>query len=88
MAGEINRRLQQIKDQTRDTKIAREAFDVFKRNTPMASGNARRNTRLVNNEIRADYPYAGRLDQGYSDKSPNGMTEPTLEAIKKYIKRI
>lgn len=45
--------------------------------TPVKTGNARRNTHLVNNStIEASYAYAQRLDEGHSRQAPNGMTKP------------
>ena len=69
-------------------ELPKKAYNVFKDNTPVASGNARRNTSLVGNEIRANYAYATRLDEGYSKKRPNGMTRPTEAFIKDELKRI
>lgn len=57
----------------------------FVKNTPVAEGNARRNTRVSDTEIRADYPYAGRLDEGYSRQAPDGISKPSLEYLEKQI---
>ncbi len=63
-------------------KIPDEAYKVFVQETPVRSGNARRKTRLKNKrDIVANYPYAQRLDEGYSKQSPEGMTKPTEEFI-------
>lgn len=70
------------------TKLPQKAFNVFKDNTPVATGNAKRKTQLVGNEIRANYPYASRLDDGYSRKRPQGMTRPTENFIKDELNRI
>lgn len=64
----------------------------FKDITPYRSGNARRNTRTTDRTIEADYPYAERLDNGWSKQNGGvGMTRPTLEWIGKnlptYVKR-
>lgn len=64
------------------------AYDEFVRNTPVRSGNARRRTSLQNDTIRANYPYAQRLDEGWSRQSPRGMVEPTVEFMKRYIKKL
>lgn len=57
--------------------------------TPRRSGNARRKTSLKNNRtIVANYPYAQRLDQGWSRQAPNGMSRPTERLMKRIIKRI
>ena len=63
-------------------KLPDEAYKVFVQETPVRTGNARRNTRLKSKkQIVADYPYAQRLDQGYSKQSPEGMVKPTEEYI-------
>ena len=63
-------------------KLPQQAYDVFKKETPIRTGNARSKTKLVKNEIQANYPYAKRLDEGYSRQSPKGMIEPTEKFIK------
>jgi hypothetical protein len=68
--------------QKKIAKIPQEAYDVFYQNTPVRSGNARRNTKLRGKkQIQANYPYAERLDNGYSKQSPEGMIKPTEEFI-------
>jgi hypothetical protein len=63
-------------------KIPADAHKFFVKETPIRSGNARRNTTLKNKkEIVANYPYAKRLDEGYSKQSPEGMTQPTMDFI-------
>lgn len=63
-------------------KLPDEAYKFFVQQTPVRSGNARRKTKLRSKkEIVADYPYAERLDTGYSKQSPEGMTGPTEEFI-------
>jgi len=62
-------------------KLPDEAYKVFVKETPVRSGNARRNTKLKKNVINANYPYAQRLDEGYSKQSPEGMVKPTEEYI-------
>lgn len=69
-------------------KVPTEAHKVFVANTPIRSGNARRNTKLRKDTIAANYPYAKRLDEGYSKQSPKGMVEPTLKFIRERIKQI
>lgn len=61
--------------------IAQDAYVFFERETPIRTGNARRNTQLKGNEIQANYAYAQRLDDGYSRQAPRGMTEPTERYI-------
>jgi uncharacterized protein YbjT (DUF2867 family) len=87
MAGEIRRRLQDLNAKFQDQAVADVGFEAFRSNTPVRTGNARRRTRLTGTEIRADYAYAQRLDQGYSSQSPQGMTQPAIEAMQQYIKQ-
>ena len=73
----------------RDLKnIPQEAYEFFKAETPYATGNARRNTKLKKDTIVADYPYGKRLDEGYSPKAPRGMSRPTMEHIGEKVKII
>jgi hypothetical protein len=67
--------------------LPEEAHKEFIKNTPVRSGNARRNTRLDNTKIVADYPYSQRLDEGYSRQARQGMTEPTEQWIQKEVDR-
>jgi len=87
MAGEIVKRINQLEKALDPKNLAKEAYDYFKRETPIRSGNARNNTRLQGDEIWADYAYAQRLDEGYSKQSPNGMTKPTEKFIQEYINK-
>ena len=72
-------------------KVMGEAYDYFKAETPIRSGNARRNTKKQatanNSRILADYAYADRLDNGWSSQAPNGMSEPTIKFIEEKIDR-
>ena len=68
-----------------DHKLARVAYEKFKDVTPVDKGNARRNTKLAGNEIVADYAYATRLENGYSDQAPEGMSKPTIDFIRAYV---
>ncbi len=68
--------------------LPQEAYKEFVKDTPVRSGNARRSTKLNGNVIAANYPYAKRLDEGYSQQAPDGMTAPTEAFIKKRVKQI
>jgi hypothetical protein len=77
--------------------LPKEAFKVFKDNTPVRSGNAKRKTRLSGNTIKAQYPYAEVLDKGRhmtskgmrgSEQAPEGMTKPMEDFIRRRIKQI
>jgi hypothetical protein len=97
MSNNIQKQLDKIKKDLTARNLASIAFDYFRdgkkvsgvpgnfKGTPEDTGNARRNTKLSGDNILAQYPYAGRLDQGYSPKAPDGMSNPTAEYISKYI---
>lgn len=57
------------------------AFVFFEKQTPIRTGNARRNTQLSGNQIQANYAYADRLNTGSSDQAPQGMSTPTERYI-------
>jgi len=86
-ARNFTMKIKEIKGILDPKKMAAEAYDVFVDNTPIKTGNARRNTDLKGDEIHADYPYATRLDNGWSRQSPQGMVEPTMEFLEEYVKR-
>jgi hypothetical protein len=68
--------------------LPQEAFKHFRSITPIRTGNARRKTKLRGDSIIADYPYAGRLDRGYSRQAPEGMSEPTKKFIRQRLRNI
>jgi hypothetical protein len=67
--------------------LERAAHKEFVNNTPVRSGNARRNTRLDGNKIVADYAYSQRLEEGASKQAPRGMVEPTEQWIQQEVER-
>ena len=69
-------------------KLPAEAHQVFKQETPIKTGNARKRTRLQGEVIKADYNYATELDAGKSRQAPEGMSKPTEEYITKRVKAI
>ena len=87
MAREFNLRITELKKALDPVHMANGAYRVFYTNTPVRSGNARRNTELRRDEIQANYPYATRLDEGYSKQRPKGMTEPTIEWLQEYVRK-
>ena len=82
----LSKELDSIKKEL--AKVPAESLKEFKSLTPIRSGNARRKTRLSNDVIQADYPYAERLDEGYSKQAPQGMTKPFEKWHKDRIKKI
>jgi len=87
MAGQIVKRINELEKALDPNNLAKEAYDYFRAETPVRSGNARSSTRLQGDEIQADYAYAQRLDAGYSRQSPRGMTAPTEKFIQEYIRK-
>lgn len=67
--------------------ILDDGYDFFVKTTPVDTGNARRSTEkdVINYKITADYPYAERLDKGWSKQAPDGMVQPTIDHISKRI---
>lgn len=68
-------------------KVPEQTYDYFKSVTPIRSGNARRKTSLDKTTINANYPYARRLDTGYSRQAPQGMTKPTERFLKQLLRK-
>jgi hypothetical protein len=69
-----------------------DAYQFFRKTTPIKSGNARKNTDYDSTEtggtITGDYPYANRLNEGYSRQAPEGMTKPTIAHIRRLVRKI
>ena len=65
--------------------IANDLFKTLKRETPKRSGRARSNWRLTGRKTRYqatnDTPYINRLNTGYSNQSPKGMTRPAIREV-------
>ena len=80
----LDRRLAQV--QKFVDELPKTAHEVFRNATPIDTGNARNSTNLRGNEIVADYDYAGRLQNGHSSQAPGGMTDPTIETIRKQLR--
>jgi hypothetical protein len=77
--------------------LPKEAYQVFRDNTPVKTGYAKSQTRLQGDTIVANYPYAEVLDKGRhrtnrgmrgSTQAPVGMTKPTEKFLKERIKQI
>lgn len=86
ISSNIGRNIDAVQSKLR--QLPQQAYAVFVANTPKKSGNARSKTKLRGRVIEADYAYAERLDDGYSKKSPNGMSEPTQTFIEKRLEKI
>ena len=81
LGRELNRSLKQTL-----TTLADEVFVDARANTPVKTGNARRNwTKKVtkdNFEVQNKVPYIERLEAGASRQAPKGIIGPTLAQIK------
>lgn len=86
VTNRITPKLNQIQNEL--AALVKGAYQEFIKYTPVRSGNARRKTRLVGQVIKARYPYALRLDKGYSRQSPKGMSQPTRDYIYKRVREI
>lgn len=69
-------------------QLPQDAYKHFVSVTPIDTGNARSQTSLNNKIIQANYPYAERLDKGWSKQAKNGMVKPTEDFIKQRVKQI
>lgn len=69
-------------------KLPREGHAEFKRITPIDTGNAKASTKLKGNVVDARYNYANRLNEGYSKQAPQGMTDPTIDFLRKRVRQI
>lgn len=86
ITNKFSRRNSQIKRDLQE--LPRKAHGFWRKTTPIRSGNARNKTSLQGNTIFANYPYAGRLDEGYSKQAPRGMYEPTLAYVRRLVRYI
>jgi len=69
-------------------QLPRQAYVEWVKDTPIRSGNARRKTRLNKNTIESQYPYAQRLDEGWSKQAPKGMTDPVTKFVEAQLRKI
>lgn len=90
----INNRLNLLLKNLNSEKVAQVAYNKFYDVTPEDKGYAKSQTKKKGKSIVADYPYATVLDKGRhmtnrgmrgSNQAPKGMTEPTIQEIRKYV---
>jgi hypothetical protein len=87
MTANAKARLEKVNRVLDSNKLAKVAHEYFKKVTPIDSGNARRSTTVQGDTVYAKYPYAGRLNEGYSKQAPKGMVQPTIEFLRQYVKQ-
>ena len=81
--------LKDLKDLSKEfVALPKEAHKEFVQLTPVDRGNARRSTQLRGNTIEANYPYAQRLNEGWSKQAPKGMEEPWNKWLEQRLKKI
>lgn len=85
MASNCVSRLNKVLNTLNEQKVSEVAYRAFVQYTPEKTGNAKRKTVKSGNDIDANYPYAQRLEEGYSKQAPKGMTEPTIEEVRRYV---
>jgi hypothetical protein len=85
MASNCISRMNKVLNTLNDAKVSDVAYKAYVQNTPFKTGNAKRKTVKSGNDIDANYPYAQRLEEGYSKQAPKGMTEPAIEEVRRYV---
>lgn len=85
--NKIIKKIQEIQIILDQNKLATEGARFMKSITPIKSGNARRNTSSNGNVIEANYPYAKRLDEGWSKQNQIGLIDPTIKHLEELIKK-
>lgn len=89
MSGEINKRIKDIQTAASPEKMAAFAHDHLVKITPKDSGNAKSKTVLKKDEVHANYAYAKRLDENWSQQTKGkGLIQPTLDAVVGHIDKI
>lgn len=63
-------------------KVMADAFNIAKDNTPVRTGNAKKNWKKKPKQIYNRVPYIERLEAGASRQAPKGIIGPTLTQIK------
>lgn len=84
--SKIKARLDEVEKKVE--QLVEQAGAHFVKTTPIRTGNARRSTKVGNQQIYADYDYAVKLNEGYSSQAPNGMTPSTIEEIQKIVRKL
>jgi len=69
-------------------KVVDETYPFYKKTTPKKGGNARDKTRQNKLQIKSEYGYAGRLDEGWSKQAPKGFTSPSIDFMERMFKKL
>lgn len=81
------KKLREIQVMLNSEKLAEEGAKFMKKITPIDTGNARRNTYHEGDTIHANYPYAKRLDEGWSKQNKKGLIDPTIKHLQDLINK-
>lgn len=82
LTGEIKKIQRQLQ------QVPQQSLQEFRALTPVDTGNARRRTTLNRETINLNYPYAERLDTGWSKQAPKGMTVPFERWFRNKLRQI
>ena len=89
MKGAFDRRLKELEQQLSRKEMLDIAYDYFVDTTPIDKGNARKSTFKNNvDTIHANYAYATRLNNGWSNQARDGMSRPTIKHLQQYIRQV
>ena len=83
----IIKKIREIEILLDENKLADEGARFMKSITPIRNGNAKRKTNSNGNVIEANYPYAQRLDEGWSKQNQIGLIQPTIDHLEELIKK-
>lgn len=83
----IVKKLREISILLDENKLATEGAKFMRSITPEKSGNAKRKTTSNGNIIEASYPYAQRLDEGWSKQNQIGLIDPTIDHLEELIRK-
>jgi hypothetical protein len=87
--NQIPAKIMQIKKELDAELLARRGAKFLKSITPIDTGDARRNTYSQSNDIVAEYPYAGRLDDNHSKQTKGkGLIDPTLNFLTEIVTKL
>lgn len=90
VSGNFSKLRNRTQNIERDLKnLPREFLPIVRRETPIDTGRARQSTVIHDqNTIRSDYPYAGRLNRGWSRQAREGFVKPSLIWLYRRIRQI
>ena len=81
-------KLKEIEKALDPHRVAMEGREYLENITPVRTGNARNRTRVSQNNIHANYPYAGALDNNHSKQTKgDGLIKPTLQFLDDYVSK-